>query len=135
MGKYNQDNFSGMGDEDKMAYDLRQTNAQIITIHWVKVCQSRHDYREWFNNLRFFYTVLKHNVKESRMKGYMKDFKDLREEFLVIINDHPEVYAQKRPDSKVQWLIQEKLLELEERLTDEITQSEMKGTNYVDSGL
>lgn len=129
--KYDQDPVS---DEQKLAYDLRVVNAGIIAKHWVQVVQNRDKFAEWFKALRFLYTVLHHDVLESRLKDYEKDFADLSQEFLILANKYPTVYNLKKRDEKVEWEMEEILLKLERRLMTEITKSNMRGSYFQDDG-
>ena len=132
---YDKTDYSGSSDDTKMAFDLRQTNAKIISMHWLHVCDSRKRYNEWFTSLRYFYSALKHDVKESRLEEYKKDFAALKEKFLSLINKNSDVYLCIKKDAQSEWAMQELLLSMEERLTDEITKSEMRGSYFNEEGL
>lgn len=115
MANYNNYNSQPNPYTDELSYDLRAIYARMVGMHMLDIYAARknRDYAEWLRNIDSLFTVTAHKIESKKTIESSKNFEELREEVIKVINKYREVFLKNSKDSKGITELEEGLMKLE----------------------
>lgn len=130
-GKFNQDSFDKSAE---LAYDLRQTYAEIIGVILKRIVEARYtnDYSLWYKALEDLFIEVNQKLTEQERKDYDERIMETNK----ILNQYTKVYQRKERSKEGLVAIQKTLRGLELWIKERMEDHKMFGAKDTeDDGL
>ena len=124
------------GDEQTIAYDLRQSYARILTMHMVQIfdAQDNLDYAKWYRHLKLLWSAVLPRVTKKR-RIVSNKYSELNTKAIGIVNQYTSVYLGSSREPRGVDAVEQALSRLQRFIYRVMHNNGMFGSNWDDSGL
>jgi hypothetical protein len=122
------------GDENKLAWDLRQFYARYVSSYIInfKIAEDKNDYPTMLKTLCRWHSAAKHEWSDDKVD---EEFEKLKMDLYSVANKYRTTYFGKTFDSHEVEQIEDALQKIKEYLIFKMKQSNMFGSVWDDEGL